>query len=258
MFKYLFEEADNIEMDVQVGPDKEVEVEANPEEAIPKMSPIDMIKCDPKNVPVACKTSETGKMTCDGEKEACKEFYVDASDVAKYAELTEQTMLSALNSIIAANEGSEMRADNMVIVLGESTMSYARNLEKHGAAYIVVKEADEEAAADNIEIDVQVGPSDNMEVHADPQEANPVDAVKREYDNVIVAKQDDKFFMDVEDVQKCADLNCESVVATLNNIIKVYEADTNICADNIALICNESTSDETLSYLENAGVKYFF
>ena len=63
-----------------------------------------------------------------------KEFYVDAADVAKLAEMNEMTLLEALDEIIDVNEGSDMRADNIVVVMSEGTEMYERNLERNGAA----------------------------------------------------------------------------------------------------------------------------
>lgn len=235
MMKYFTEAEDDIKMDVQVGPQEEVE--ATMEE--PKCSPVDCAKKDASTVPVACV-----------EKQGVKEFYIDAADIAKLADLKEMTMLEAMNEIIKADEASEISANNIVVVMSEGTEMYERNLECNGAA---CKHFFAEAT-DDIEMDVQVGPNgEEMSVSEDPQEANPVDAVKREYDSVVVAKDDDKFFMDVEDVQKCADLNCESVVETLNGIIGVHE-DSDMSADNIILLVNEHTSQELKDELTEAGV----
>ena len=251
MIKYLNEE--DIEMDVQVGPKDEIDVSADPEEAAPtqSISPVDIAKSAPENIPIAVVKSDDQN---DAGNEEKLEFYVDAKDVEKYADLNEFTMIEALNSIIHCYEEAGMRADNTTVVISESTANYARNIEKHGGAYMFIREADED-----ISIDVQVGPNgEDMQVEADPQEANPVDAVKRDYGNVVVAKQGDEFFTDVEDVQKCAELNCESVIATLNGIIKVNEADCDICAQNLNVIVNENTSEEMINYLKENGVNLFF
>ena len=247
MIKYLNEE--DIEMDVQVGPKEEIDVDASSEEAAPTqtINPVDIAKSAPENIPVAVVKSDDQN---DAGNEEKLEFYVDAKDVEKYADLNEFTMIEALNSIIHCYEESGMRADNLVVVVNESTINYARNIEKHGGAYMFIRETDED-----ISMDVQVGPNgEDMQVEADPQEANPVDAVKRDYGNVVVAKQGDEFFTDVEDVQKCAELNCESVIATLNNIIKVNEADCDICAQNLNVIVNENTNKELIDYLHKSGV----
>lgn len=251
MIKYLNEE--DIEMDVQVGPKDEIDVSANPEEAAPTqtINPVDIAKSAPENIPVAVVKSDDQN---DAGNEEKLEFYVDARDVEKYADLNEFTMIEALNSIIHCYEEAGMRADNTTVVISESTANYARNIEKHGGAYMFIREADED-----ISIDVQVGPNgEDMQVEADPQEANPVDAVKRDYGNVVVAKQGDEFFTDVEDVQKCAELNCESVIATLNGIIKVNEADSNICAQNLKVIVNENTDCSIIDTLQESGVYIYF
>ena len=247
MIKYLNEE--DIEMDVQVGPNDEIDVSADPEEAAPTQSvnPADIAKSAPENIPVAAVHSDDQN---DAGNEEKLEFYVDAKDVEKFADLNEFTMIDALNAIIHCHEDAGMRADNLTIVISESTANYARNIEKHGGAYMFVHEAD-----GDISIDVQVGPNgEDMQVEADPQEANPVDAVKRDYGSVVVAKQGDEFFTDVEDVQKCAELNCESVIATLNGIIKINEADSNICAQNLNVIVNENTSEDLINYLKESKV----
>lgn len=243
MAKKYFMEADDIEIDVQVGPEKEEETVADPVEAVP--NPVELAKAKPENVPVACEKKEDG---------VC-EFYVDAADVDKYATYAKcGSMLEALNNIIVANEGSGLRADNLTVVVNEATKGFVRNLEKHGAACMMIHEADESAAADNIEIDVQVGPNgEETEVKADPQEANPVDAVRREYDNVVIAQKDKDFFMDVEDVQKCAELNCESVITTLNKIIAAHE-DSKMDASNIVLLVHENTDATLLDKLDESGV----
>ena len=251
MIKYLNEE-DNIEMDVQVGPHDEIDVSAEPEEAAPtqSMNPVDVAKSVPENIPIAA-------VHCDDENDAGNEkkleFYVDARDVEKFADLNEFTMIDALNAIIHCHEEAGMRADNLVVVVGESTANYARNLEKHGGAYMFVHEADD------ISIDVQVGPNgEDMQVDADPQEANPVDAVKRDYGSVVVAKQGDEFFTDVEDVQKCAELNCESVIDTLNGIIRANEADCDISAQNLKVVVNENANEELIEHLQESGVDIYF
>jgi len=251
MIKYLNEE--DIEMDVQVGPNDEIDVSADPEDAAPTQSinPVDIAKSAPENIPVAVVKSDDEN---DAGNEEKLEFYVDSRDVEKYADLNEFTMIEALNSIIHCYEESGMRADNTTVIITESTAKYARNIEKHGGAYMFIREADED-----ISIDVQVGPNgEDMQVDADPQEANPVDAVKRDYGNVVVAKQGDEFFTDVEDVQKCAELNCESVISTLNNIIKVNEADCDICAQNLNVVITENAYFDTLVNLYESNVNMVF
>lgn len=245
MLTYL-NESDEIKMDVQVGPQEEVEAKVEGEEFCDRCgNPVDAAKKDPNTVPVGC---------CINKQTGVKEFYVDAADVAKLAELNEMTMLEALDEIIDANEGSDMRADNIVVVMSEGTEMYERNLERNGAACVHFNEAMAESGESDIEMDVQVGPnSEEISVSEDPQEANPVDAVKRQYDSVVVAKDGDKFFMDVEDVQKCAELNCESVIDTLNGIIDVHEGfDMN--TGNVVLIVSESTSQELFNELNECGV----
>ena len=247
MFEYL-NEFDDMEMDVQVGPQEEIEAEVD--DAPEELTPVDIAKKDPESVAVAAVEKK------DDECEECEhEFYVDAKDVAKYADLNEETMLEALNDIIDVNEKYGMRADNLVVVVSESTMNYARNLEKNGCALMFIKEGDEEFEEDDIEMDVQVGPDGEEKVTEDPQEANPVDAVKREYDSVVVAKDDDEFFVDVEDVQKCADINCESVIETLNGIIAANEA-SGITAQNLKVIINENTDAATIKALAEASVDF--
>ena len=250
MIKYLNEE--DIEMDVQVGPHDEVDVSAEPEEAAPtqSMNPVDIAKSAPENIPVAAVHSDDHN---DAGNEEKLEFYVDAKDVEKFADLNEFTMIEALNAIIHCHEDAGMRADNTTVIVSESTAQYARNIEKHGGVYKFIREADED-----ISIDVQVGPNgEDMQVEAEPQEANPVDAVKRDYGSVVVAKQGDEFFTDVEDVQKCAELNCESVISTLNGIIKVNEADCDISAQNFSVIVNENTNSDIINELKNANVKLY-
>ena len=97
MIKYLNEE--DIEMDVQVGPKDEIDVSANPEEAAPTqtINPVDIAKSAPENIPVAVVKSDDQN---DAGNEEKLEFYVDARDVEKYADLNEFTMIEALNSII--------------------------------------------------------------------------------------------------------------------------------------------------------------
>lgn len=240
MLKYIKEAEEDIKMDVQVGPQEEVEAEMEE----PKCSAVDMAKKDPETVPVACV-----------EKEGVKEFFVDAKDVAKLADLNEETMIDALDSIIACNEDSGICASNLVVVISEGTELYERNLERNGAACVhYVSESADETLEKDIAMDVQVGPNEEeISVSEDPQEANPVDAVKREYDSVVVAKDDDKFFMDVEDVQKCADLNCESVIDTINGIIGVHE-EYDMNTGNVVMLVNENARFDTLKMLEECGV----
>lgn len=238
MWKYLKEENDNLNMDIQVGPGEEVEASVDCENGCCCENPVDKAKMDPNSIVVAKKDD------CEG----CSEFYVSCADVAKYADLNEKTVLEALNDIIACNEESGISASNLVVVMDESTRDYARNLERNGAACMFVNEADD------INMDIQVGPNgDAMEVSEDPQEANPVDAVKRQYDSVVVAGQDKDFFVDVEDVQKCADMNCESVIETLNGIIAANE-DYDINTGNLHVIVNENVNMDTFINLQNAGV----
>ncbi len=251
MIKYLNEE--DIEMDVQVGPQEEIDVDAKPEEAAPtqSMNPVDIAKSAPENIPVAAVHSDDQN---DAGNEEKLEFYVDARDVEKFADINEFTMIDALNAIIHCHEDAGMRADNLTVIVSESTAQYARNIEKHGGVYKFIRED-----AEDISVDVQVGPNgEDMQVEADPQEANPVDAVKRDYGSVVVAKQGDEFFTDVEDVQKCAELNCESVISTLNGIIRVNEADCDISAQNLRVVVNENTSEEFIEQLQESGVDIFF
>lgn len=239
MIRNFFNESEEIEMDVQIGPQEEVETSVDTDcDGSCCGNPVDTAKMDPNTIPVAKKDN------CEG----CSEFYVDAADVAKYADLTEKTMLEALNDIIACNEESGIEAGNIVVVMNESTSGYARNLERNGAACMFINEADD------VSIDVQVGPnSDEIKVSEDPQEANPVDAVKRQYDSVVVAGQDDKFFVDVEDVQKCADVNCEGVIDTLNGIIACNE-DYDINTENLFVVVGENCGYVDIDSLDEAGV----
>ena len=238
MWKYLKEENDNLNMDIQVGPGEEVEASADCENDCCCENPVDKAKMDPNSIVVAKKDN------CEG----CSEFYVSCADVVKYADLNEKTVLESLNDIIACNEDYGISASNLVVVMDESTRDYARNLERNGAACMFVNEADD------INMDIQVGPNgDAMEVSEDPQEANPIDAVKRQYDSVVVAGQDNDFFVDVEDVQKCADMNCESVIETLNGIIAANEG-YNINTGNLHVIVNENVNMDTFINLQNAGV----
>ena len=236
MFKYMCE-SDDFSMDVQVGPDHEIEAEMDE----PVCNPVDCAKKNPETVPVACVEKEDG----------VNEFYVDASDVIKLAELNECSLVSALNGIIAANEMSSINSGNLITVFNEENREYASELMNAGA---ICAMDEGEGDIDDIDIHVQNGPGgEEMDVSEDPQVANPVDAVKREYDNVVVAKNDDEFFMDVEDVQKCADINCESVIDTLNNIIATHE-EFEMNGDNIVLIVNESTDEDTIDLLNEYGV----
>lgn len=238
MWKYLKEENDNLNMDIQVGPGEEVEASVDCENDCCCENPVDKAKMDPNSIVVAKKDN------CEG----CSEFYVSCADVVKYADLNEKTVLESLNDIIACNEDYGISASNLVVVMDESTRDYARNLERNGAACMFVNEADD------INMDIQVGPNgDAMEVSEDPQEANPVDAVKRQYDSVVVAGQDKDFFVDVEDVQKCADMNCENVIETLNGIIAANEG-YDINTGNLHVIVNENVNMDTFINLQNAGV----
>lgn len=239
---YLFED-DDITLDVQIGPEKdEIEVTADAEEAAP--TPVDVAKADPGNIVVAGVKVDDDP---SAGNEAKLEFYVDARDVEKYASITKKTLIESLNDIINANDG--INADNLNVVLGESTYQYARNLERRGVAYTVIKE---DAENDDINIDVQVGPNeDEISVSADPQEANPVDAVKKSYDSVVVAQKDKDFFVDVEDVQKCADLNCESAIDTLNGIIEVNEG-SGMDAGNLIVLIKEGTVCQAIEDFKNA------
>ena len=250
-----FTEAEEIKMDVQVGPQEEVEAKAENTDTCDRCgNPVDQAKKDPKNVPVGCCVS----------KEGIKEFYVDAADVIKMAHLSEMDIDEALNAIIDIHEESEMDADNMVIVMSEGTEIYEEVLENCGANCVYfssfVNEAMDETQEPDINIDVQVGPNgDEMTVSEDPQTANPVDAVKRQYDSVVVAKQGDNFFMDVEDVQKCAELNCESVIDTVNKIIDLNDSNGyDMTTENCVFICGSGASTEAYDELCEAGAIVVF
>ena len=205
----FFDESDEMTMDIQVGPDSEV-VASSEDEKID--NPISAAKSDPETISVA-KCNES--------------YYVDCKDVVKYAKLAESNLMDSLNKIIACNEG--VSAQNLFVVVDESTMKYVPGLERYGVqcTQYVVRESD---GVDNIEMD----------------------AVKREYNNVVVAKTpDDKFFTDVEDVQKCAELKCESVVETLNGIIAANEG---MSAQNLSVLIHPNTSSEVKDLMESAGV----
>ena len=228
----FFDESDEMTMAVQVGPDSEI-VASSEDEKID--NPISAAKSDPETISVA-KCNES--------------YYVDCKDVVKYAKLAESNLMDSLNKIIACNEG--VNAQNLFVVVDESTMKYVPGLERYGVqcTQYVVRESD---GVDDVEMDVQVGPNeDEVKVSEDPQVVNPVDAVKREYNNVVVAKTpDDKFFTDVEDVQKCAELKCESVVETLNGIIAANEG---MSAQNLSVLIHPNTSKEVKDLMESAGV----
>lgn len=241
---YLFED-DDITMDIQVGPeDKEIEVTADAEEAAP--TPVDVAKANPGNIVVAAVKVDD---KTDAGNEAKLECYVDARDVEKYAAVTNKTLVESLNDIIKEN-CDMMNSQNINVILGESTYKYARILESCGVAYTVMKE---DAESDDINIDVQVGPNnDEISVTADPQDANPVDVVKKSYDSVVVAQKDKDFFVDVEDVQKCADLNCESAIDTLNHIIEA-NAEYGVDADNLIVLIKEGTYCRAIDDMKSAS-----
>ena len=250
-----FTEAEEIKMDVQVGPQEEVEAKADDTDTCDRCgNPVDDAKKDPNNIPVACCVN----------KEGIKEFYIDASDVIKMAQLSEMSIDEALNDIIDINEDSEMDADNMFIVMSEGTEIYEEVLENCGANCVYfsssVNEAMDETQESDIDIDVQVVPNgDEISVSEDPQTANPVDAVKRNYDSVVVAKHGDNFFMDVEDVQKCAELNCESVIDTINKIIDLGDENGyNMTTENCVFICGSGASTEAYDELCEAGAVIVF
>ena len=238
MSVFLYED-DDITMDIQVGPEEEIEAEVDEDET-PCCTPVDCIKQNVASIPIA-----------GIEKEGIEEFYVEASDVARYADLNEISLVEALNDIIEFHEDSEIDSSNLIVVMDESTADYAPYLAECNIICAFTEDAME---SDDIDIDIQVGPNEEeLSVGVDSQEANPVDAVKREYDNVIVARDGDEFFTDVEDVQKCADINCESVIETLNNIIEAnghYGMNT----DNLVVIVNESTDLDVIDELQEAGV----
>lgn len=250
MSKYFTEAEDDIKMDVQVGPGSEVETKVEGDDSCERCSnPVDVAKKNPDTVPVGC---------CTNKETGVKEFYVDAADVAKLAELNEMTMLEALDEIIDVNEGSGMNPDNIVVVMSEGTEMYERNLERNGAACVHFNEAADESQESDINMDVQVGPNgDEVSVSEDPQEANPVDAVKRQYDSVVVAKAGDDFFVDVEDVQKCAELNCESAIDTINGIIDVHE-DFDMNTGNVHFICGNGVKTDVYTELCEAGAMILF
>lgn len=229
----FFDESDEMTMAVQVGPDNEV-VASSEDEKID--NPISSAKSDPETIPVA-KQNES--------------YYVDCNDVVNYAKISESNLMDSLNQIIACNEG--VTASNLFVVIDESTMKYVNGLERYGVqcTRYIVHEGD---SVDDIEMDVQVGPNnDEVTVKEDPQTVNPVDAVKRDYNNVVVAKTpDDTFFTDVEDVQKCADLKCESLIQTLNGIIACNEGTS---AQNLKVLVHRNTPKTTRDLLESGGVQ---
>ena len=246
-----FAESDDIKMDVQVGPQEEVEAKVEGEDFCERCgNPVDDAKKNPETVPVGC---------CINKQTGVKEFYVDIKDAAKLAELNEMTLLEALDEIIDVYEGSDMCADNIVVVMSEGYEAYQSALERNGCAFVTFNESvnyvDE---ADDMSIDVQVGPNkDEITVSEDPQEVNPVDAVKRQYDSVVVAKDDKNFFMDVEDVQKCAELNCESVIDTANHIIDLHE-DFDMNVENTIFVCSHGMNTDTYTDLCEAGAIVVF
>lgn len=261
MIRY-FNEEDEINVDVQVGPKKEVEVAADPEEAVPGakgdnendvkgiINPIAIAKADPNSVPVAaipCDHGTGNNPCCNGE---CKhEFFVDLDDVARFANLNEYTMLDALNKILEANEESGMNVDNLYVCCTEGDEEYAKDIDEAGGNAIIYPA---KKAGEDIDIDVQVGPNkEELSVSANPQEANPVDAVKRDYNNVTIVAKDDKFFVDAEDVQKCADLNHESAVETLDKIADLHES---MDAENTIVVFAKDYVNESLveMFTENA------
>lgn len=272
MLKYFTENElpnEDIQMDVQVGPQEEVEAQVG--DKAEEISAVDLAKKNPETVLVvgvksneidACEKDHDEEIR-EGEKvgeekdktiEVKTEFFVDGRDVAKYAELNEKTMLESLDDIIEVNEA--LNTENLTVVMTESVMNYAPNLEKNGVRMQFIKENEDETEEPDIEMDVQIGPQeDEVTVKEDPQTANPVDAVKRQYDSVVVAKDGDDFFVDVEDTQKCAELNCESVIDTLNGIINVHpEWDLN--TENLHVVAREGAEvySDVVEDLQEAGV----
>ena len=258
MLRYFNEEED-IDIDVQVGPNKEVEVEAEPEEAIPGakgddendvkgiVNPIAIAKADPQSIPVAAIPRDHGPHNCADCGDAKCEFYVDLADVAKFANINEYTLVDALNAIIEAHIDDGMTGDNLIVCCEADDADWAEKIDAAGGNALILNKKDDNG---KFNIDVQVGPNgEESSVSADPQEANPVDAVKRHYDTVNIVQKDNNFFMDVEDVQKCADLNHESAIDTINKIIDVHEG-SGMRADNIILVCNEG-ADLTCSRMLN-------
>ena len=235
MINYFLED-DDLEMDVQVGPQEEIEVdvEDSPSEITPSaITPVDAAKSSPESITVAGVKSE------DECGEPKMEFYVDCRDVIDYGSMHDKTIVESLNDIIEANIDSDVNADNLIVSLGESTEQLARQLELQGVMWRYFSESTED---DSISLDVQVGPNDDAySVSEDPEAANPnpVELAKGSYDNVTVAAKDDKFFVDVEDVQKCADVKCESGIDVLNGIIAANEA-YGITPDNLIVLVKEN------------------
>jgi hypothetical protein len=155
MIRY-FNEDDDINIDVQTGPNREVEVEADPEEAVPGakgddennvkgiVNPIAVAKADPNSVPVAA-------IPCDhGEEKCCKdcgdakcEFYVDLNDVAVFANLNEYTLIDALNAIIECNEDSGMTVDNLVVCCEAEDADYAQKIDNAGGNALILNKKDD-------------------------------------------------------------------------------------------------------------------
>lgn len=266
MIRY-FNEDDDINVDVQVGPNKEVEVEVDPAEAVPGakgddendvkgiVNPIAIAKADPNSVPVAAIPCDHGNEKCCKDcGDAKHEFYVDLNDVAKFANLNEYTLIDAINAIIEANEDAGMNVDNLVVCCEAEDVDYAQKIDNAGGNALILNNKTSDGKFD---IDVQVGPnSDEVSVSADPQEANPVDAVKRNYNNVVAAYHDKNFFVDAEDVQKCADLNHESAIDALASIVEA-NANDGMTLENTIVVFDESyENDEFVEDLNENSISY--
>ena len=250
MIDYLLED-DDLEMDVQVGPEEDIEV--GPDDPVEDITednfesdaspaptsfggaatPVDVANANPENITVGAVQNPGGSWS-----ESSMEFYVECSDVINYATLHNKTLVESLNDIIYVNRANGMNPDNLTVTVNESTRRFARQLEANGVTWQFFSENEIDG---DISVDVEIEP-DGTEytVHEDPETANPNPAklAKGSYDNVTVAMDGDKFFVDVEDVQKCADVNCESALTTLNGIIDA-NSDAGMTPNNIIIQVRE-------------------
>lgn len=83
--------------------------------------------------------------------------------------------------------------------------------------------------------------------------SNPIEFLRKDYDNIIIAHHEDYFFASMEDIAVCAEANNEDIVSTMNKIIDLNEG-SGLNSNNFVLQYTDESDMNMVSELQNAGV----
>ena len=153
-------------------------------------------------------------------------YYVRLSDVREFMEMNDLSITEALDNIIMANEDASVDADNMYVYYEDSdnlSEDSVSRLKENGINCVNKDNCNKKSVDEGCE------------------KKNPIKEMKKNPETVNVAATEEGYFISGSDLSaymEAADI--DDVAEALNNIINIYE-DSDIDADNIHVVLDESS-----------------